>query len=252
MHPIICTIGPFTLYSYGAMIALGSLVFLFGVIKEGSEKGIQSAIFYDLYFWVLLSGLVGARILYILTNLRYFLSMPGEMFMIQHGGLSWFGGFCFGLLAVILVLKKNKLSFLKIADILVPYLALAQAVGRIGCLLNGCCYGRLSILPFAIALSGHEQRLHPTQLYSAFGLLIIFAILMLFKKKKTVIPGGVFSLYLVLYGLKRFIIEFFRADTIPTVFFNLSLFQIFALIEILCGVLLYIVLNRTSHLPHPT
>jgi len=244
MHPTICTIGPFTLYSYGAMVALGSLVCLFGVLREAARGGIKSAIFYDLYFWILISGLIGARLVYILTNLRFFLEEPVEIFMIQHGGLSWFGGFFFGFLAVVLLVKKNKLSFFQIADIFAPYLALGQAIGRLGCLLNGCCYGRPSNFPFALVLPGHQERLYPTQLYSFFALLLIFALLALFKKRKGIVTGQVFSLYLVLYGLKRFILELFRGDIILTAFFNLSLFQIFALVEMAAGIILYSRLSK--------
>jgi phosphatidylglycerol:prolipoprotein diacylglycerol transferase len=238
MHPIICAIGPITIYSYGLLIALGSLVFLIGSLKEGRKQGIPSGLFYDLYFFSLISGLIGARLLYVLTNLDFFRNNFSEVFKIYHGGLSWFGAFMFGIIAAFLVTKKYRVSFLRTVDICAPYLALAQGLGRLGCLLNGCCFGKESHAFFALNLSGHSQSIHPTQLYSFFGLILIFIFLENFKKKE-VANGQVFSIYLGLYGIKRFIIEFFRGDTISTPILNLTLFQIFSLIWILTAVILY-------------
>ncbi len=159
--------------------------------------------------------------------------------MLNHGGLSWFGGLTFGFLAAVSVIKKRKLSFLRIADIFAPFLALGQAIGRIGCFLNGCCYGKPTQSIFGILLKGHPQPLHPTQLYSSFSLFLIFSILIIYKNKVKHVYGKVFCLYLILCGLERFISEFFRGDTIVTPVFNLTLFQIFSLILIISSGILY-------------
>ncbi|MBU2541017.1 MAG: prolipoprotein diacylglyceryl transferase [Candidatus Omnitrophica bacterium] len=247
MYPVICRIGPFTLYSYGLMFAFASLVCLFFVVKEGKTKGIQSTIFFDIFFWTLISAIVGARLLYILTNLNLYLAEPKEILNIHHGGQSWFGGFVFGMLAAIIFIRRKGLSFFYIADIFAPYLALAQGIGRIGCFLNGCCYGRLSNSIFAIESFSHSGARHPTQLYAFFNLILIFVLLSAYKKRrKEIIPGEVFCLYLILYGINRFIVEFFRADTISTPILTLSLFQIFSIIWILSAVIAYLIL-KTKH-----
>ncbi len=247
MYPVICRIGPITLYSYGVMFAFASLVCLFFVVREGKKKGIETSVFFDIFFWILISAIIGARLLYVATNLDFYLAQPGEILNIHHGGQSWFGGFSFGLLAAIIFIRKRKLSFLLIADIFAPYLALAQAIGRIGCFLNGCCYGLASSSIFALKFPQHHNLRHPTQLYAFLGLMLIFVILIIFKKRqKIIIPGEVFCLYLLLYGLNRFIIEFFRADTISTFISRLTLYQVFSIIAMVSACIIYLVLKRKN------
>lgn len=248
MHPIICQIGPITIYSYGVMFALASLICLMFLLSQARKEGIDTNLFYDLFFWIIICSILGARLLYILTNLKFFLSQPKEIFMLNHGGLSWFGGLAFGFLAAVLTTKKHNISFLRIVDIFAPFLALGQAIGRIGCFLNGCCYGKPTKSIFGIALNGYEQPIHPTQLYSSFSLFLIFSILIIYKKKVKHVYGKVFCLYLMLCGIERFILEFFRGDTIPIPVFNLTLFQIFSLILLASSAILYLIL-RASHFP---
>lgn len=245
MFPLICTIGPIRLHSYGLMFALASLTCIFFVVREGKREGLESDIFYDLYFWILIAALVGARLLYVLTNLEIYLSDPLGVIKIYQGGLSWFGGFIFGLGAALIFIKRQRLSFLRIADIFAPYLALAQAIGRIGCFLNGCCYGKPSQSWFALNFPGHLGSIHPTQAYSFFGLILIFIILTFIKRReKENMAGKIFCLYLLFSGLNRFIIEFFRADTIPTPVFNLSLFQVFSSLLIFGSIFFFLVLKN--------
>lgn len=222
MHPVICQIGPLTVYSYGAMLAAAVIVCAFLLQREAKARGLNPDTIFDLVFWVVVSGIIGSRIFFILLNLPYFTERPSEIIMLQHGGLAWQGGLIAATLTAIVFFKRKKLPIAPTADFVAPYVALGQAIGRIGCFLNGCCYGKE--VAWGIYFPLHQARLYPTQLYDAFGLLIIFLIL---KKYETIrkTPGEVFCLYLFLASLQRFTVEFFRADH-SIAWLNLSIFQI--------------------------
>jgi phosphatidylglycerol:prolipoprotein diacylglycerol transferase len=145
--------------------------------------------------------------------------------MLQRGGLAIFGGIIFGSAFAWVYIKKNKMGLLATADLLVPFIALGQAIGRIGCLLNGCCYGKPSV--FGIYFPALGQKLIPTQLYSSLLLFLIFFILRFMQERKH-LPGQIMYSYFFLYSIKRFAIEFFRNDS-PRIFHGLTVFQILSL-----------------------
>ena len=239
MYPVICRIGPFTIYSYGLMFALGSLAALFFLLKEAQVRKIEKNLFYDIYLWVLIGAIIGARLLYCLTNIDFFLKNPLEIIKIQHGGLSWFGGFIFGLISFFIVTVIYKVNFFELADICFPYAALAQAIGRIGCFLNGCCYGKATDFIIKVKFPNFFEAVHPTQLYSSLGLFLIFLILKFYQKSKRIFKGEIFCMYLFLAGSERFLSEFLRGDTIPTPILGLTLYQVFALIWILASLVMF-------------
>ena len=142
--------------------------------------------------------------------------------MIQHGGLSWQGGLIVGGLSGFWFVRRNKLDLLKMLDLTAPYLALGQAIGRIGCFLNGCCYGKE--VSWGVYFPSLGERVHPTQIYDAVGLLIVFFVLKWFQQRAKV-KGKVFVLYLMLAVSLRFMIEFVRGDHSET-YLGLSLYQI--------------------------
>ncbi|MBM3248404.1 MAG: prolipoprotein diacylglyceryl transferase [Candidatus Omnitrophica bacterium] len=226
MYPIILQIGPLKVYSYGLMIAIAFLVCIFLARKEARHYNLDPDKIYDLSFFVLVSGIIGGRILYVILNLPYYLENPKEIIMLHHGGLVWFGAFGFALIGGIVFLKKNSLPIFKTLDFLAPYIALGHAIGRIGCFLNGCCYGRPAI--WGVYFPIHQDKLIPIQLFESVFLLILFFILINFRKHnhKT---GMTFSLYVASYSLWRFAIEFLRADT-PRHFFGLTIFQIISIV----------------------
>lgn len=209
MYPTICTIGPFTVYSYGFMLAVAVFFTSFLASREAPRAGIKPDLIFDLTFWVILFGLLGARIFYILLDLSFFMANPLEMIMIQKGGLAWQGGLILGSIAGIGFVRKKGLPVLKMLDFSLPYVALGQAIGRLGCFLNGCCYGKE--VSWGIFFPIHQARLHPTQLYEFLGLLVIFFILKGVQKKSGW-QGKIFLLYLVLASILRLAIEFVRAD----------------------------------------
>ncbi|MCK5580486.1 MAG: prolipoprotein diacylglyceryl transferase [Candidatus Omnitrophica bacterium] len=237
MFPEICQIGPFTVYSYGLVFAVGIVVCAALMSREirlapkYAVEGLSVDMVYDLIFWVVLGGILGARAFFIFLNIDTFLNDPLEIVRLQNGGLAWQGGLILGMLSAVGYIRKKKLPFLKTLDFFIPYVALGHAIGRIGCFLNGCCYGKVA--SSGIYFPVHRARLHPTQLYAAAALLAIFFILK-FVQKKTNIPGRVLVAYLLLASLQRFIIEFFRGDHV-TVLGSLSIFQVVAVCVFVVG-----------------
>ncbi len=191
----------------------------------------------DFVIWVLVAGILAARALYVLVNFHYFLSHPIEIFMLHHGGLIFFGGLAGGLIGGALFIRKKGLSFANISDLVAPYIALGQAIGRIGCLLNGCCYGRPTNLPFGILFSGEKIPLHPTQIYESLTCLGIFIFLRTLQAKRP-FKLSIFLLYLILYSAVRFFNEYFRGDNLQ-VFLGLSLGRIAYLLLFSIAVVIY-------------
>jgi len=222
MHPIICQFGPFYIYSYGLMFVLSFAVALTLARHQAKKENLNPEAISNFAFLVFVAGIIGARLFYVIENICYYLKKPLEIIMLQHGGLSWFGGLILGVFCGVVYLKKKKIAVYRTLDLVAPFLALGQAIGRIGCLLNGCCYGKVS--QFGIYFKAHESILIPTQIYSSLALILIFIILR-FVQGKPHKDGQIFYLYLLLYSVKRFFIEFWRADN-EIIFLGLTLFQI--------------------------
>ena len=239
MYPEICKIGPFTIYSYGLMLALAFMASVALARIQAKEENISPDLIFNFSFLVFVSGIIGARIFYIIENAGFYIKRPTQMIMLQQGGLSWFGGLILGVVCGIIYLRKKRASVYKIFDLIAPFLALAQSIGRIGCLLNGCCFGKVS--KFGIYFPLHSAVLIPTQLCSSLILIFIFIILRSFQDKPHR-EGAIFFTYLLLYSLKRFFIEFWRADN-PSVLFGLTLFQALSII-IFCLSLVKLVLIK--------
>jgi len=242
MHPLICKIGPLSIYSYGLAIALGFLTGLSLASLKAQKENIDKDIIFNFAFFAFICGIIGARLFYVLEHFSDYTESPLEIIMLQHGGMSWFGGLILGSLCGLIYLKKKQISVYKVLDLIVPFLALAQAIGRIGCLLNGCCFGKVS--SFGIYFPVHQATLIPTQLYSSLLLLLIFIILR-FLQDRPHQPGQILFSYLFLYSLKRFFIEFLRADN-PRVIMGLTLFQLISIAIFCLAVYKLISINRSK------
>ena len=238
MMPYILKIGPFTIFSYGLMLACAFFLGAYLASQRGRKEGFNAEEIFNFLFFVFIFGIIGCRVLYVLITFGFYLRNPLEILMIQRGGMAWFGGLLLGSAAGIIYLKRKNLPILKVLDLVVPFVALGQAIGRIGCFLNGCCYGKVSQCGVYFP-SLNEIRL-PTQIYSAFLLVVIFMILRLLQEKKHQ-PGEIVASYFFLYALKRFIMEFFRGDNTP-VFFGLTIFQLFSLgfLSLSLGIFIYL------------
>jgi len=242
MYPEICKIGPLTIYSYGLMLAIAFATSSALLVLQTRRQNMNPDTIFNFAFIVFISGVIGARIFYIMTNVAYYLRNPLEIIMLQHGGLAWFGGLIAGIFSGALYLKSKRLPMYKVMDLVVPFVALGQAIGRIGCLLNGCCFGIES--KFGIYFPVHKAILIPVQIYSALILIIIYIILR-FLQDRPHREGEIFYMYLLLYSTKRFFIEFWRADT-PPVFSGLTLFQLLSLSIFFFSLIKFILILRSK------
>ena len=239
MHPILFKIGLVNVYAYGLMVAVGFCIASSFIYRRVNEFGLDRENILDLFLLVLIGGILGARLVYILSNLPYYLSRPLEIFNLSKGGLVWYGGFAGGLLAALFYTRKQKIDFWNAADLAAPYIALAQSLGRVGCFLNGCCFGMQTKAPFAVIFPGDPSPRHPTQLYSSFALILIFIILRLWQDRRH-FKGEIFIGYCLFYSSKRFLMEFLRGDS-RRVLFGMTFFQYasIAIFSLSCAALLY-------------
>lgn len=231
MHPILFELGPCKIYSYGLMVAVAFIIGAYLASLEARREHIDADKILNLCLGLVISGILGARTLYILQNLSFYLGRPQQILLLHRGGLSFYGGFVCATIFAILFLRRQHLPIFKVLDIISPYLALAQAVGRIGCFLNGCCYGKTTDSFFAVYFPGENFNRHPVQIYSSLGLLLIFAILRIRQNKKertASFSGQIFLLYCLLYSTLRFLLEFLRADNLR-IFANLTVHQLISI-----------------------
>jgi phosphatidylglycerol:prolipoprotein diacylglycerol transferase len=211
MHPILIQIGNFSLKSYWFFMALGMIlsgIFVFWQIK----KNFDSRRAKNIIIATILSGLIGSRILYVFLNFGLYQKDLSRIFKFWKGGLSWQGGFVAGFLMLILTLKSNKKEIGKWLDTVVFGVLLGHAIGRIGCFLQGCCYGIATNVPWAIQNPSLNDSLtrHPTQLYESFGYFLIFLLLYFYSKKIQLKNGSLFFIGSFLHSFIRFIVEYFR------------------------------------------
>ena len=221
MFPIICQFGLLTVYSYGLMLAVTAVVSTFLASRDAKKINIPDGVIADIVFWAVVAGILGARLFYVLLNYRFFMENPLEIVMIQNGGLAWHGGLITATVVAIRFIRQKGLPLATMLDLIAPYIALGESIGRIGCFLNGCCFGREAA--WGIYFPVHHARLHPAQLYAMVGLFILFLILRHYRKVSK-IPGNTFVMYLFGASSLRFMIEFFRADHYVLVL-GLSVYQ---------------------------
>lgn len=217
MFPVLFEIGPLTLYTYGFFVALGVVVAIFFARFEARRLDMNPDRIMDLCFYLVIAAIVGSRLFYVATNLDYFFRAPLDVFKIWNGGLVFYGGFIGAVIVAVVFVKAYKLPLGKTADIAGMAIPLGHTFGRIGCFFAGCCYGQACQLPWAItfhqpdSLAPLDTPVHPTQLYSAAGNLLIFLVLFSVRRRKR-FDGQLFWLYIMSYGLIRSVIEIFRGD----------------------------------------
>ncbi|MBU1726988.1 MAG: prolipoprotein diacylglyceryl transferase [Candidatus Omnitrophica bacterium] len=240
MYPQICKIGPFVIYSYGLMLVIAFILSVTLAALFAKRQGFHPDVVYNFGFTVFIAGVIGARLFYVIENINYYLENPLEIILLQHGGLSWFGGLVLGTVFGLWYLKKKNIPVLKFLDVIIPFVALGHAIGRIGCFLNGCCYGKPS--KFGFYFPAHKAVLIPTQLISVFILLIIFIFLRTLQRRPHH-EGQILFAYLFLFSIKRFFIEFLRADN-PQVLWGLTLFQLLSIVVFCIGITGFFMVNK--------
>ncbi len=240
MHPILFKLGPLTFYSYGLMLAVAYLVSSSLAARDARRIGakIHPNQVANLFFFTLIGGIVGARIFYIIANWDFYRVNLHQILRLDQGGLVWYGGLIGGFLIAAGYLTLKKLPFLETFDLVSPYLALAHSIGRIGCFLNGCCFGKPTHSIFGVYFPNRLIPIHPTQLYSSVGLFIIFLVLLQWRKRKR-FTGEIGLAYLFLYSLGRFGVEFLRGDSL-SVWSGFTLAQLISIpLAVISGALLW-------------
>jgi phosphatidylglycerol:prolipoprotein diacylglycerol transferase len=221
MHPQLIKIGDFFIPTYGVLVTLGFLAGLWLSAKLAKRQGMDPNQVVDLAIYCALAGIIGAKLLMVLSDFSYYREHPREIVSIttlQAGGI-FQGGLILALATAYLIIRRKKMPGLATADVIAPGIALGYAIGRLGCFSAGCCWGQECHLPWAVTFRNpvaHEMfgtpldiPLHPTQLYSSFSSALIVLIL-LWRISKPHRDGAIVGLYLVLYSVTRFLIEFAR------------------------------------------
>ena len=220
MHPELLRIGSFVLPTYGVLLASGFLAALWLLRRRASAFGVSPDAAVDVAIWLLLAGLLGAKLLLLVVEgPRYLTSWDGVVEFLRSGGV-FYGGLLGAVVALAVMLRKKAIGFWTFADMAAPSVALGHAIGRLGCLSAGCCWGRECALPWAITFTDPAAErnvgvplhvpLHPTQLYEAAGLFLLCGLLLKIGKPR--FQGQIFAIYLGLYALLRGTIEFYRGD----------------------------------------
>ncbi len=255
MHSTALQLGPLTIHWYGVLVAVGFLVGLWTAGRRAPQAGVPNDKVAELGPWLIVGALIGARLLYVVTYWReQFAGGPvWEVFMIHHGGLVYYGGLAGAALACVLYARRKKLPLWRVADILAPSIALGYVFGRIGCLMNGCCYGRACELPWAIRfpennpLGAPTTPVHPTQIYdSLLNLALYGGLAWCFRRRK--FDGQIFALYLMGYAVTRSFVEVFRGDySVEHVHAGLTPAHLVSIVTFVAGVVLFLVLRpRTA------
>jgi phosphatidylglycerol---prolipoprotein diacylglyceryl transferase len=217
MYPILFRISDFTLHTYGVLLAAGFLLAVLAAAREARRQSLDPNVIMDMAFYLLLAALVGSRVFYVLSSFHEFKDHLVDVVKFWQGGLVFYGGFICAAVVGTWYIRKHHLNFQQVGDILVPSIALGQAIGRLGCFAAGCCFGLPTNLPWAVTFRNENSLaplgipLHPTQLYEAGATFIIFLVL-IFMRKSERFRGKILWWYILFYSTIRFIIEFFRAD----------------------------------------
>src|SRR5918999_2948666 len=252
MYPILFQLGPITIYSFGAFMALAALSAAWVVHSELKRRGYDSEVASSMVFAAAIGGLFGARLLFILGDWNNFLASPSS-YIFTGAGFTWYGGLFGGAAAVSWIVRKNQIPWLVGADIAAPALAIAYGVGRLGCHFAGDGdWGSITDVPWGVAYTNAiigwvdpmtgipyppGARVHPTPIYEFLQSLVIFAVLWSLRRKSYT-AGTVAWLYLIMAGFARFTVEFWRIN--PPVALGLSEAQWFSLALLVIGFAMFL------------
>lgn len=227
MHPTLLRIGSFELSTYGVLVAAAYAAAIWWLQKHREEMKLSEDAFWDLIYWIFAGALIGGKL--------GFAFVERDISVLWHDvryGFVFYGGFLGAVLAGYIQARRHKLSFVKLSDYFAVALPIGHAIGRLGCLAAGCCYGSHTDLPWGIALAGDPSR-HPTQVYEALANAAIAFVVARVGLSRTRDgrwkPGSAFLLYILLYATARFLIEFLRDDDRGAAVFGLSPSQAIAI-----------------------
>src|SRR5580693_1046321 len=227
MYPRLLELGPITVYTYGVLLATAYLLGLKLAMARANARGLDGARVLDLGIYIIISALIGAKLLLLIVDFRTFRADPAELLTLARSGGVFYGGLILAVGVALWYIRRAGLPLWTTCDVFAPGIALGHVVGRFGCLFAGCCYGRPTTLPWAITFTDPFAAanvgtplgvpLHPTQLYEAGAEFLILIVLLVTERKGRPFAGRTFWLYMLLYAISRFIIEFYRGDDRGTV-----------------------------------
>jgi phosphatidylglycerol:prolipoprotein diacylglycerol transferase len=222
MHPLLFEAGRFPVYTYGVLLATAYLAGLWLAVRRARARGLNGDRVMDLGIWIIASALIGAKLLLLVVDFGYYSRNPAELLSVFRSGGVFYGGLIAAVAVAFWYMRRSKLPLWPTTDAFAPGIALGHVVGRLGCVMAGCCYGRPTTVPWALTFTSPLAAenvgtplgvpLHPTQLYEAGAELIILVLLLATERKGRAYPGRTFWLYMLMYAITRFIIEFYRGD----------------------------------------
>jgi phosphatidylglycerol:prolipoprotein diacylglycerol transferase len=214
-------LGPLTLYTYGVLLAAAFLAGLWVAGRQARKEGLNQERVTDLAVYLLIAGLIGAKLLLLATDWSYYSNNPRQLLTIMQSGGVFYGGLLAALPVAWWYVRRHGLPGWQTADAAAPAVAIGQAIGRLGCLAAGCCFGTATNVPWAITFTDLQASrivgtpldtpLHPVQLYESLVVLGIYFLLLWIARRKS-FHGQVVVSYLVLYAVARFVLEYFRGD----------------------------------------
>jgi len=251
MYPRLLELGPITVYTYGVLLAAAYLFGLQLARVRARNRGLDANRVLDLGIYIIISALVGAKLLLLITDFKSFTNDPRELLTLARSGGVFYGGLIVAVVVALWYIRRVGLPLWTTCDVFAPGIALGHVVGRFGCLFAGCCYGKPTTRPWGITFTDPFAAanvgtplgvaLHPTQLYEAGAELLILTVLLLTERKGRPFAGRTFWLYMLLYAISRFIIEFYRGDDRGTVgMFSTSQFISIVLAPLAIVMLMYL------------
>jgi phosphatidylglycerol:prolipoprotein diacylglycerol transferase len=255
MHPILFDFGGFTVYSYGVLLAAAYLLGLQFALMRARTRGLDRQRVMDLGIWIIISALAGAKLLLLVVDFKQLTSDPRELLSLLRSGGVFYGGLIGGVAVGLWYIRRHHMPLWATTDVFAPGIALGHVVGRLGCLMAGCCFGRPTALPWAITFHDPAATaqgtplgipLHPTQLYEAGAEGVILLVLLAVERRGRAFPGRTFWSYMLLYGVSRFFIEFYRGDSRGMVFHVLSTSQFVSVVLVPLAIIMLLYLRRHS------
>lgn len=260
MHPILFEVFGFPVYTYGVLLAAAYLLGLQFALMRARTRGLDPNRVMDLGIWIIISALAGAKLLLLVVDFDTY-RHPAEFLTLMRSGGVFYGGLIAAVVVALWYLRHHRMPMWTVTDVFAPGIALGHVIGRLGCLFAGCCFGRPASVPWAVTFRNEYAAqnvgtplnipLHPTQLYEAAAELFILGILLATERKGRPYPGRTFWLYMLFYGVSRFIIEFYRGDSRGMVG-TFSTSQFVSIVLVPLAIIMLIVLSRRAAGPAPT